>query len=95
MSKTDHGDLSPAVRKSRPPTKIAALRALMAAEAWDDALRFAARFPQLGDERQAIQRGAQAVLRPEFVRQLRRDPTSDRREGIDALRRRYSSSPPA
>ena len=70
-------------------TKISQLQALMRAEKWADAIRFAAKFGDLGDERNAILSAKEAVVRPEFMRQLRKDPDAVIAEGICALRRRY------
>jgi hypothetical protein len=73
-----------------PPRKIDALRAYMAAEEWDAALRLAASWPRLGAHELAIRRGWEACARPDFQRQLKRDPAKLREAGIAALRERYS-----
>ena len=70
-------------------TKISQLREMMGGERWGDALRFAAKFPRLGAHKRAIERGAQAVVRPEWARQMGRSPADDVRAGIVALRDRY------
>jgi len=70
-------------------TKIARLRAAMAAGDVAGALRIAARFPRLGAERERIQRGWMAVSRPEFVRELGRDPDALVADAANALRERY------
>ena len=70
-------------------TKIAKLREAAAAGRWIEALRMAARFPRLGDERTAILRAWNAHLRPEFYRQLRQDPEAVVAAGIAALRAKY------
>jgi hypothetical protein len=62
-------------------TKISKLRE-SAAGKWTEALRMAARFPRLGDERTAILRAWNAHLRPEFYRQLRQDPEAVVAAGI-------------
>jgi len=51
-----------------------ALKALMRAKRWEDAILAAAKFPDLGEHAEAIQRGREAIMRPAFQRQLKRDP---------------------
>lgn len=70
-------------------TKISQLQALMREEKWADAIRFAAKFGDLGEERNAILSAKEAVVRPEFMRQLRKDPDALLATGVEALRRRY------
>lgn len=53
------------------------------------ALRIAASFPQLGKEKEAITRGWSACQRPEFYRQLGKDPETLIRLGAEAVSRRY------
>jgi hypothetical protein len=50
------------------------IRALVRAGRWDEAILVAAKFPDLGDQAEAIQRGREAIQRPAFQRQLKRDP---------------------
>ncbi len=69
--------------------KVTELKALMAIGDWPSALKKAARFSQLGDERDAIKRGWEACARPELFRQMRRDPGAIREAGIAALKRRF------
>jgi hypothetical protein len=76
-------------RSMEPPRKIDALRAYMAAEEWDAALRLAASWPRLGAHELAIRRGWEACARPAFQRQLGRCPVALRDAGIAALRERY------
>jgi hypothetical protein len=64
----------------------------MAADDWDTALRLAARFQRLGDHKVAIKRAADAVLRPDFYRQLGYDIGAVHSEGIAALKDRFSQS---
>jgi hypothetical protein len=73
-------------------TKLDAVRAAMAAGDWPQALRLAARFPDLGRERSAILDGWTAVSRPAFIRQLRRDPEALVAAGRAALIRRYPAA---
>lgn len=63
----------------------------MAAGDWDRAITFAARFQQLGDARNDILSAREALLRPDFQRQLGRDPATLRAVGIAALQRRYAA----
>lgn len=74
-------------------TKIAQLRQAAAAGRWTEALRMAARFPRLGEERTAILRAWNAYLRPEFYRQLRQDPEVVVAADIAALRAKYELLP--
>jgi hypothetical protein len=70
-------------------TKIARLRAAMAAGDTAGALRIAARFPRLGAERERIQRGWAAVGAPDFYAALGFDPDALVADAADALRERY------
>lgn len=70
-------------------TKLSVLRKLMDAGDWRGALKMAATFPRLGDEKAAITRGWEAFARPEFCRQLRKDPDALIADGMAALMRRY------
>jgi hypothetical protein len=73
-----------------PPTKLSRLQTLMAAGEWDKALALAARFPRLGAARDAVLAAHNARLRPDFYRQIGRDPAELVAAGIAALRSRYS-----
>ena len=44
--------------------KIDTLKALMAAEQWEKAIKFAAKFPRRGNERDAILSASAALLSP-------------------------------
>ncbi len=72
-------------------TKISILREHMAAGRWHDALKMAAKFPQLGDQKVAITRGADALKHPDFYRQLGKDVAVLVDAGVAALRARYQS----
>lgn len=69
--------------------KIDRLRALMVAEDWPAALSLAAKFPRLGEHEERITRGDAACKRPDFYRQIKRDPAALVADGIAALRERY------
>ncbi|MCA1776057.1 MAG: hypothetical protein LC676_10740 [Loktanella sp.] len=70
-------------------TKLSKLKAAAAAGDWPLALRIAARFPQLGDHKEAIVRAHEAHANARFYRQLGKDPDALIAEGIDALKTRY------
>jgi hypothetical protein len=76
--------------KSPLVTKLSQLEKLMDAGNWPAAIRFAAKFPSLGDERDAILRAKDALLNPDFYRQMKRDPDKLVEEGKAALLRKYS-----
>lgn len=69
--------------------KIDLLRAAMAAGDWHRALSIAAKFPRLGNHEFAIRCGNEAAQRPEFQRQLGKDPQAIINAGIAALKARY------
>ena len=71
-------------------TKASQLRQMIAAEDWTGALRMAAKFPQLGAQREAIQLGWSALSQPGFYRQIGKDPDALVRAGVQALKERYS-----
>jgi hypothetical protein len=73
-----------------PQSKISILRAYMASGEWVEALRVAAKFGVLGDEKEAITRAWAAHTRPEFYRQIGRNPEVEFAAGIEALKRRYA-----
>lgn len=55
----------------------------------DDAIRFAGKFPILGSEKRAITRAREALIRPEFFREMGRDVEAIIQEGREAILRRY------
>ena len=69
--------------------KIEILQSLMRADDWPGAIKFAAKFPRLGDEAADITRAKDALLRPAFYRQLGRDPAALIELGKAALISRY------
>ena len=73
--------------------KVEVLRGHMAAGRWREALKLAAGWQQLGEEEQAIRQGWEACARPDFQRQLGRDPEALIAEGMAALQRRYAAAP--
>lgn len=69
--------------------KIELLRAAMAADDWRLAVAIAARFPRLGPARDAVLAAREAYERPEFQRQIGRDPEEVIEAGKAALRGQY------
>ncbi len=69
--------------------KIDQLRALMAAGEWRAAISMASKFPRNGEHAQAIARAQEAYMRPEFQRQIGRDPDALIEAGRKALEARY------
>ena len=74
-----------------PARKIDLLRAAMDAGEWDRALSIAAKFPRLGEHEFAIRCANEAAQRPEFQRQLGKDPQTIIAAGIAALKERYNA----
>jgi len=72
--------------------KIDTLLSHMAAGRWPEAIKFAARFPELGEHKADIQRAKDALLRPHFYRQIRRDPAELVERGKAALISRYAAA---
>ena len=55
----------------------------------DKALAMAAKFPDLGEHKDAITKGANALRNPDFYRQIKQDPDALVAAGVAALRARY------
>lgn len=70
-------------------TKLSQLVDFMRREDWPSAIKFAAKFPQLGDEKSAITRAKDALIQPDFYRQIKRNPEELVEAGRAALLRRY------
>ncbi len=70
-------------------TKLSKLLEFMERGEWKKALSLAAKFPQLGDHKDAIVRGHEACVRPDFYRQIKHDPETLVKIGINALKERY------
>lgn len=70
-------------------TKLSCLKAAAESGDWPGALAIAAKFPNLGAEKTAIMRAWEAVARPDFQRQLGRDPQALIDTGICALKSKY------
>jgi hypothetical protein len=70
-------------------TKLSQLMAMIEAGDWLAAIKFAAKFPDLGKERDFILRAKDAINNPDFYRQIKRDPAALIKEGKAALVRKY------
>jgi len=70
-------------------TKLSQVLAAMEKNDWELALRIAAKFPQLGDQKNAIRDGHEAFVRPQFYRQLGKDPAALIERAKLALTERY------
>ena len=79
----------PNIQPPLPPRKLDAVLAEMRAGNWPTAILLAAKFQDLGAEKAAILRGREAVLRPAFQRQIKRDPAVLIAQAREALERRY------
>jgi hypothetical protein len=79
---------------SQPVTKLSLLRDAAAAGNWNEAIRIAARFPRLGDARNAVLDGQLAITRPDWCRQLRKDPEAMIAAAKAALVAQYGLQPP-
>lgn len=71
-------------------SKLSILKDHAASGDWHAAIKLAAKFPQLGAERNAILDGNMALTRPDFCRQLKKDPDAMVEAAITALQVRYS-----
>jgi hypothetical protein len=76
---------------SAPGEKLARIKALVAAEDWRAALSLASSFPRLGAAESAVRAGHEAMQRPDFQRQIGRDPEAAIAAGIAALKGRYGN----
>ena len=74
-------------------SKLDQLRATHAAGDARKALGIAARFPALGDAREAITAGWAAATNPRTYREMGRDPDALFRAGVAAMEARYGLSP--
>lgn len=71
-------------------TKLSQIRDALARGDEIAAVRIAARFPRLGDEKDVIERGWQAHTRPDFVREIGRDPAADFTAAVAAIKSKYN-----
>lgn len=70
-------------------TKLSMVQAAMRSADWAQAIRIAARFRDLGDQRGAILDAQMALQNPRFLTQLRKDPQACIEAGKQALIDRY------
>ena len=70
-------------------TNLDELKKYAAQNDWRAAMRIAAKFPRLGAEKAAITRAWEAMNRPDFYRQIGRNPDDLIDAGIAALRQKY------
>lgn len=70
-------------------TQLTKLKRFMAEGDYHSALRMAAKFGQLGTQRDAITLGWAAKTNPRFYRELGKDPDQLVQNGIKAIRERY------
>ena len=68
----------------------AAIRDRLEAGDEREALRLAARIKTRKATFAAIRRAHECYVRPDFYRQLGRDPDTEKRRGVEALRREFS-----
>ena len=71
-------------------TKLSQLKAFAKAGAWQKAIGVAAKFDRLGIAKAPILQAQEAYLRPDFQKQIGRDPAKLIAAGIAALKERYN-----
>lgn len=71
--------------------KIDRLVQMMRSNAWEEAVKFAAKFPRLGEHRNAILTASSALLSPAFYTSMGKDVDALVRAGIAALQERYAA----
>lgn len=76
-------------------TKLSKVKAAYEAGNYQLALRLAAKFGDLGDQRDAIKSGHECYANAKFYRQLGKDPDALKRAGAAALALRYGWAAPA
>lgn len=72
-------------------TKLSIVKAHMARNEWQDALRLAAKFPQLGNERNAVLSAHGAYTNPRFYIQIGKDIEQLKAAGRAALIHRFGN----
>ena len=70
-------------------TKLETLQDMLKNEEYTAAIKFAAKFPQLGKERNAILSASSALLSPGMYVSMGRDPDEIIKTGINALISKY------
>lgn len=74
-----------------PSSALELVRAAVAAEDWHRALRLAKELSGLGEDEAVLRRAWEALVRPEFLREVKKDPEVALAEGVATLRRRYTT----
>lgn len=69
--------------------KIDELSRMMKNGDWEAAIKFAAKFPRLGKERNSILTASSALLSPAFYNSMGKDVDALVQDGIDALKAKY------
>jgi len=70
-------------------TKLEELKQLIETNQYDKAIKMAAKFPRLGEERNAILSASSALLSPETYRAMGKDPETVIQDGITAIINKY------
>ncbi len=70
-------------------TKLSKVKAAADAGDWHRAILLAAKFGDLGDQRNEILSAREAINRPHFMRQIKKEPETLILAGIAALKARY------
>lgn len=73
-----------------PDSKVERVRAAVVAEDWKTALRIAKDLSGLGPDEAVLSRAWEALVRPGFMRQVKKSPEKAYEEGIAALKRRFA-----
>jgi aspartate/methionine/tyrosine aminotransferase len=76
-------------------TKLSKVAAAYRAGDHREAIRLAAKFPQLGAHKEPITRAWAAIQSPDFYESIGQDPAALVAAGVAALAERYSFDPPA
>lgn len=80
--------------KPLPPSKLSLVRDAYERGDYRAALRIAAKFPQLGTSKAAIERGWLAITNPDFTTAIGRVPETDIAAAVAALAERYGFETP-
>jgi hypothetical protein len=70
-------------------TKLDQIKDALTAGDYRTALRIAAGFPQLGEQKERITKGWAALTQPAFYLELGHDPAALVADGVRAIRERY------
>jgi len=81
------------VAPASPKSNLETMRELIAKEDWTTAFRIASSFKNLGAQKARITRAWEVIQRPDFYRQIRKDPEAIIADGIAALRERFAEKP--